>query len=150
MKRAALVGAGTVAGVAAILALNPDTVPATAIASPATASSPAAGSSGSGSSSGAVRDGTYTGDTVDIGRSYGTIALEVTVTSGRIVDIAALAVPQNDRRSAQISDYAVPQLVQQALTAQSASIAGLSGATYTSSGFAQSLRSALVAAGLAS
>jgi len=43
----------------------------------------------------------------------------------------------------------VPMLVQQAIAAQNASISGISGATYTSSGFAQSLRSALIQAGLA-
>ena len=74
----------------------------------------------------------------------------MTVTGGRVVDATALAVPQNDPRSAQISTQAIPQLVQQAISAQSSSIAGISGATYTSTGFAESLRSALVAAGLAS
>ncbi len=161
MNRAALVGAGTVAGIAAILALNPDSPSATSAAA-ATGSSAASGAtpgstSGGSSSSGtsgstttSTTDGTYTGDAVDIGRNYGTIQLEVTVTSGRIVDITALAVPQNDHRSAQISDYSVPELVSQALAAQSADIAGLSGATYTTDGFAASLRSALVQAGLAS
>ena len=73
----------------------------------------------------------------------------MTVTGGRVVDVTALAVPQNDPRSAQISSQAVPMLVQQAIAAQNASISGISGATYTSSGFAQSLRSALIQAGLA-
>lgn len=174
MKRALLVGTGTVAGVAAVLALNPDPAVQTATASSTSVSSgteagssdgsgsSSSGSSGSssgstdtGASSGSASsgsssstDGTYTGDAVDIGRGYGTIQLEVTVQSGRIVDIQALAVPQNDRRSAQISDYSVPQLISQALDAQSTQISGISGATYTSYGFAQSLSSALQQAGL--
>ena len=161
MKRAVIVGTGTVAGIAAVLALNPD--PASQTASAATTKSSTSASSGSsaGSSSGSSSSGsssagssssgasgTYTGDAVDVGRGYGTIQLEVTVESGRIVDIQALAVPENDGRSAQISSYAVPQLIQQALAAQSDQISGISGATYTSYGFAQSLTSELQQAGL--
>jgi len=156
MKRAVLVGVGTLAGVAALVVLNPEAGSAgsgsTAVASgstPSGASSSGTSSSSRGTSSGAVKDGTYTGDAVDVGRGYGTMQVEVTVTGGRVVDVTALAVPQNDPRSSQISSEAVPMLVQQAIAAQSASIAGLSGATYTSNGFAQSLRSALVQAGLA-
>lgn len=166
MKRAILVGTGTIAGVAAVLALNPDpAVPSASAAAVDSSSSSSASSSGTGTGAGSSSsgssssgssssgsstsaDGTYTGDAVDIGRGYGTIQLEVTVSGGRIVDIQALAVPENDRRSAQISSYSVPELVTQALDAQSAQISGISGATYTSSGFAQSLSSALQQAGL--
>lgn len=171
MKRAALVGAGTLAGVAAILTLNPEAQTATsAAATPATSSSTgtsdssssstssgstsgstSSGSTSSGSSStstGSGTDGTYTGDAVDIGHNYGTIQLQVTVSGGQVTGITALAVPQNDPRSSQISSYAVPQLVSQAIEAQSSSISGISGATFTSNGFAQSLASALTQAGL--
>ena len=161
MKRAVIVGTGTVAGIAAVLALNPDPVSQTASAATTKSSTSASSGSSAGSSSGSSSSGsssagssssgasgTYTGDAVDVGRGYGTIQLEVTVESGRIVDIQALAVPENDGRSAQISSYAVPQLIQQALAAQSDQISGISGATYTSYGFAQSLTSALQQAGL--
>ena len=175
MKRAALVGAGTLAGVAAILTLNPEGTTATsAAATPATSSSTgtssgtSSGSSSSSTSSGSTSgstssgstssgssttttsgtDGTYTGDAVDIGHNYGTIQLQVTVSGGKVTDVTALAVPQNDPRSSQISSYAVPQLVSQAIEAQSSSISGISGATFTSNGFAQSLASALTQAGL--
>lgn len=180
MKRAILVGTGTIAGVAVVLALNPDPAAQTASASTAVSSgtssssssgssSGSSGSSGTSDSSGSTgsssgssgtsdtsgssgstsaTDGTYTGDAVDVGRGYGTVQLEVTVSGGRIVDIQALAVPQNDGRSAQISSYSVPQLIQQALDAQSTQISGISGATYTSYGFAESLASALHQAGL--
>lgn len=167
MKRAVLVGAGTVAGVAAVLALNPDptSLASAAAGSSASSAGTSAGTStgsGSGSSSGSTGSTgssststtsgtqTYTGDAVDVGRGYGTVQVEISVSSGRLVDVTALAVPQNDPRSASISSYAVPQLVSQAVAAQSASIAGVSGATYTSQGFAESLRSAMVKAGLAS
>lgn len=156
MKRAILVGGGTLAGVAAVLALNPDaTGTATASSTPTSVSSgttsESSGSSSGSASSGAktTGDGTYAGDVVDVGHGYGNVQVEITVEGGRIVDVTALETPQNDRRSAQISDVAIPYLVEQALTAQSADVAGVSGATYTAVGFASSLKSALVAAGLA-
>ena len=176
MKRALAVSAGTLAGLAAVLALNPDpavsTVAAGAVTTDSGTSSDGATSGGtttdgSTSSGGSATDGstsggdtssggssssasgTYTGDLVDIGHNYGDIQVQITLSSGQITDITTTAVPQNDHRSAQISDYAVPELVSQALAAQSADIAGLSGATFTSVGFAESLRSAMVQAGLA-
>ena len=147
MKRAVLVAAGTVAGVAAVLALNPQAGSATAAKAHAAASGSST-STGSGSSGSTSTAATYAGDTVDVGRNYGSVQVQISVSGGRVTDITALAVPQNDPRSAQISQYAVPQLVSQALAAQSASIAGISGATYTSQGFMQSLASALTAAGI--
>lgn len=176
MKRAILVGGGTLAGVAAVLALNPDAAStATASSSSGTSSvssgtssssgssssgsssssssgstaSPSASATDTGSSSSGTTDGTYTGDSVDVGHGYGNVQVEITVQGGRIVDVTALEVPQNDGRSAQISNVAIPYLVDQALQAQSADVAGVSGATYTSAGFAESLKSALVQAGLA-
>ncbi len=156
MKRALVVGTGTVMGVAAVLALNPDGTVATPAASAAssassgtTAGSSNGTSSGSGSSSGSSGTSTYTGSQVDIGHGYGTIAVEVTVTDGRIVDITALELPSNDRRSLMISQNAFPALKQEAIAAQSADISGVSGASYTSAGFAESLRDALTQAGLA-
>lgn len=185
MKRAILVGGGTLAGVAAVLALNPDaasTAAASASSSISSGTSSSSSSSSSGSTSGSSSsgsdagstatpsasssaaadsgsssssssssstDGTYTGDSVDVGRGYGNVQVEITVQGGRIVDVTALEVPQNDGRSAQISSVAIPYLVDQALQAQSSDVAGVSGATYTSVGFAESLKSALVQAGLA-
>ena len=161
MKRALAISAGTLAGLAAVLALNPDPAVSTVSASAATSAGGTSdgstssggattdGSTSSGGSSSSSASGTYTGDLVDIGHNYGDIQVQITVSSGQITDITTTAVPQNDHRSAQISDYAVPELVSQALEAQSADIAGLSGATFTSMGFAESLRSAMVQAGLA-
>jgi uncharacterized protein with FMN-binding domain len=164
MKRALIVGSGTIVGVAAVLALNPDGAATTAVASSIPASSGTtagtSGTSGTGSSSASSSSGssssgststsgtqTVTGSTVDVGHGYGNIAVQVTITDGRIVDITALEVPQNDQRSAMISSRALPTLVQQAIAAQSSNIAGVSGASYTSYGFAESLKAALTAAG---
>ena len=166
MKRALIVGTGTIAGVAAVLALNPEvasvaagttTTRATA-AAPAAATEPA-GASGSTSSrstssrstssgstsSRSTAATTIAGSTVDVG--YGTVQVQATLEGGRIVDIQALALPQNDGHSARISQQAFPMLVRQALAAQSSQISGVSGASYTSYGFVESLKAALLSAG---
>jgi uncharacterized protein with FMN-binding domain len=146
MKRALVVGTGTLAGVAAVLALNPDGA-ATTLAGGRPASASSSTSAGSSTTSDPAGTRTATGSVVDVGRGYGSIQVQATLENGRIVDIAALAVPQNDGRSAMISQQAVPLLVQQAVAAQSSQIAGISGASYTSSGFAESLKAALLSVG---
>jgi uncharacterized protein with FMN-binding domain len=146
MKRALIVGTGTVAGVAAVLALNPDGA-ATTVAGGRPASASSTTTAGSTSTTGGAAAQTATGTVVDVGRGYGSIQVQASLENGRIVDITALAVPQNDGRSAMISQQAFPLLVQQALAAQSSQISGISGASYTSSGFAESLRAALLSVG---
>lgn len=106
-------------------------------------SSPAAPSSGpSSGSSGA--SGTFTGDAADT--QYGPVQVQITVSGGRITAAQALQVPQESNRDVRINSAAVPILNQEALTAQSAQIDTVSGATYTSEGYAQSLQSAIDAA----
>jgi uncharacterized protein with FMN-binding domain len=65
------------------------------------------------------------------------------VKNGKITKVATVNMPGNDGRSQWISSQAGPMLVQQALSAQSANVNGVSGATFTSMAFAQSLQSAL-------
>jgi len=146
MKRALIVGTGTVAGVAAVLALNPaGASTASAGLRPGATNRPAAAAGTSGSTSTSSGATTATGSTVDVG--YGLVQVQATLQGGRIVDIQALALPQNDGHSARISQQAFPMLVQQAIAAQSSQIAGISGASYTSSGFAESLKAALLSVG---
>ena len=64
--------------------------------------------------------------------------------------MTAIAYPRNDRKSQQINAYAIPALQKQALAAQSASIDGVSGASWTTRAFTSSLQSALVSAGITS
>lgn len=78
---------------------------------------------------------------------YGNVQVQITVQSGKIVDVTALAMPIGGH-SGRISNYVAPILRTQALTAQSARINGVSGATYTSMAYAQSLQGALDQAGL--
>jgi uncharacterized protein with FMN-binding domain len=72
--------------------------------------------------------------------------VQIRVTSGKITDIVALQLPSGDSRDEEINSYAVPQLREEVLTAQSARIDTVSGATYTSEGYRQSLQAALDAA----
>lgn len=79
---------------------------------------------------------------------YGPVQVRVSVSGGRVTNVEALQAPANDPRSSQINAYAVPLLRQEALKAQSGSIDGVSGATYTSEGYEASLQSALNRAGV--
>jgi len=85
--------------------------------------------------------GTFTGDV--IATRYGNVQVAVVENAGTIVDVQALQLPFDRRLSKQISDQAGPLLRSQVLRAQSADISGVSGASYTSEGYYESLRSAL-------
>jgi uncharacterized protein with FMN-binding domain len=74
--------------------------------------------------------------------SYGVVQLRVTMQGTRITDITPVSLPRGGR-SSDISQYAAPQLRREALSAQSAHIDSVSGASYTSAGYARSLQSAL-------
>jgi len=85
--------------------------------------------------------GTFTGDAIDT--PYGTVQIALVVQDGEIVDVQDLQMPFDRRLSQQISAEAGPLLRNQVLRAQSANINGVSGASYTSYGYWQSLQSAL-------
>mgnify|MGYP006267376479 CR=1 FL=1 len=80
--------------------------------------------------------------------NFGNVQVKVTAHGKKIVDVQALQVPNQDGHSMMIARFAVPILRQQALKAQSAHISGVSGASYTSYGYQQSLQSALTRLGL--
>jgi uncharacterized protein with FMN-binding domain len=93
----------------------------------------------------ATAEHTYTGQ--EIQYIYGDIVVAATLQNGKIANIS---VPQNDAtdgRSQMINSYAVPILEQEAVTAQGVNINVVSGATFTSDAFAQSLQTALTRAG---
>ena len=83
------------------------------------------------------------GAPVDVG--YGTVQVRVTMSRTRITNVSAVRMPAG-RRSSDISDYAAAELRREVLAAQSATIDVVSGASYTSEGYARSLQSALDAA----
>jgi uncharacterized protein with FMN-binding domain len=87
------------------------------------------------------KDGQYTGQ--DFQTDFGDNQVKVIISAGRIVDVQALQLPFDRQRSAYISQVAGPLLHDEALKAQSAQIDTVSGATFTSDAYAQSLQSAL-------
>ena len=69
--------------------------------------------------------------------------MQITVSGGRIADVSVPEYPDSERRDQEINAQAIPQLVAETKAAQSAQIDMVSGATFTSNGYAQSLQSAL-------
>ncbi len=67
----------------------------------------------------------------------------VTIANGKITNVSTLVSPNDKQKSISINNRATPILRSEALSAQSANIDGVSGATYTSEGYAQSLQSAI-------
>lgn len=78
---------------------------------------------------------------------WGPVQVQVVVADGRLEDVVALQLPTG-RRSGDISDYSEPILREEALQSQSANIDTVSGATYTSDAYSQSLQAALDRAGI--
>lgn len=99
------------------------------------------GTSSGGSSSSGLADGTFTGDAVQT--QFGPVQVEITVSGGQVTKSVVTQVPWNDRRDQEINSYAVPVLNSEVVQAQSANIDMVSGATYTSDGYIQSLQSAI-------
>ena len=74
---------------------------------------------------------------------YGVLDVKVTVSGTRITDVSVPALQVIDPTSQQICDQVFPMLRSEVLSAQSGTIDGVSGATYTSASYAESLQSAL-------
>ncbi|MGN6324544.1 FMN-binding protein [Pseudolysinimonas sp.] len=107
-----------------------------------TSGSSSSSSSSSASSSGSgLKDGSYTGKSVQT--QYGEIQVAVTVSGGKITDVTTPTLQAYDGRSQRINSQAAPMLKQEVLQAQSAKVSMISGATYTSEGYLTSLQSAL-------
>jgi uncharacterized protein with FMN-binding domain len=79
-----------------------------------------------------------TADTV-----YGQVRVQVVLRASTIVGVNILLRPDVTALDVQIGQYAFPKLVAETLTAQSARIDAVSGATYTSGGYIRSLQGAL-------
>jgi uncharacterized protein with FMN-binding domain len=158
-KRGVIGGALTAVALALILSFKtPDTTRLASSASTGLGSQPSVnsgtGQSTSQSQQGAVQtqgtgtgttrstySGQLTGSAVQI--PFGIVQVQVTIQNGKITDVAALQMPSYDRHSQEVSQYAAPRLRSEVLAAQSAQINSISGATYTSYAYAQSLQSAL-------
>ena len=90
------------------------------------------------------RSGRFTGPV--IATRYGPVQVEAVLAAGKLTDVLVLKETDGGRSRA-IDSYALPVLRTEALAAQGANIDVVSGATYTSSGYARSLQAALDKAG---
>jgi len=154
MKRAAwYLVAGAVAGFAGVIGLHSRGAPAVPPAaagsggSGGTQASPAGPSQAAGQpsrSSPAAAGGpahSATGATEHFG--YGEIAVSVTVSGNRITNVTVPVLQTLDPTSQRLSDQAIPMLRSQVLAADGAHIDGVSGATFTSQAYENSVQAAL-------
>ncbi len=157
----------TVAGLIGVLAfhsrpsaISVATIPAAGAAttSPAASAPPRGGSGTAGASKGkakrrprrgprprrARRAAPRTAVGPQVNYSWGVLSVSVTVSGTKITKVGIGSLDDGGNpRSQSIDQNSIPQLEQQALAAQSANIQGVSGASYTSAGFKQSLQAAL-------
>jgi hypothetical protein len=77
---------------------------------------------------------------------YGPVQVAVTFTGTRIVDVQTVQAPVGPE-SSQIAARSTPVLAQEVVAAQSSHIDTVSGATYTSEGYRESVQSAIDARG---
>jgi uncharacterized protein with FMN-binding domain len=162
---------GTLAGLIGVLAFHTTpsrsgspTVPGAATSSGSAAgaspapTSPSSTSGGGGATAGASPQPTASSQPAAASRttvgpsvnySYGVLSVRVTVSGKKIVKVEIASLDDGgDPRSQSIDQQSVPILEQEVMQAQSGNIQGVSGASYTSAGFVQSLQSALHSVGL--
>ncbi len=87
------------------------------------------------------KDGTYDG--ADAETPYGNVQIAIVISSGKISDVKFLKMPHDEGRSIEITSFSEPKLKSNAISAQSANIDFVTGATSTSYGYKQSLQAAL-------
>jgi len=178
MRRAPVVIGATVIGLIGVLTFHTKSAPVTlgslsgASATQGSTTTTTTGSSAGNSSSGASsppksgsNTGTSTGPSTNTAASspsatrsatgaavnynYGILSVSVTASGKRITKVSIGTINDGGNfRSQSIDQQSIPILEQQAVQAQSANIQGVSGASYTSAGFEQSLQSALGKLGL--
>jgi len=93
------------------------------------------------STTGQYKDGSYTGSVEDA--YYGNVQVSATISGGKITDVKFLKYPDTHNTSVIINQQAAPYLKQEAVKAQNSNVQIISGATFTSQAFIQSLATAL-------
>jgi uncharacterized protein with FMN-binding domain len=162
MRRVILAVTGTIAGLVALLSFKSH-VPSSPVAAVAsgsggnTSSSSSTASSAKGSGQTEVVPGAFpqgsiarnlpAGETAVDGKvastAYGPVQIQLIKRNSKIVKVAVLKQPTNTLHDIQIGVAAFPKLISETLAAQNGKIDAVSGATYTSAGYIQSLQSAL-------
>lgn len=85
--------------------------------------------------------GTFTGTTAT--HRFGSVTVTVTLVDGQITDLSEDVVSDGDHHSDRINDQAIPMIRSEVLAANSADVATIGGATYTTEAYLTSLQSAL-------
>ena len=152
MRRVILAVTGTIAGLVALLSFksHDPTVPVAATSGTSGSSTSSSSTSSSRTIPGEFQSAAgplTTGETAITGKVadtvYGPVQIKLIVKSHKIVKVAVLEQPTNTIHDIQIGEFAFPKLIGETLTAQTAKIDAVSGASYTSAGYIQSLQSAL-------
>jgi uncharacterized protein with FMN-binding domain len=99
------------------------------------------GSTASGGTSSGSAARTYQGSVVQT--RWGPVQVRITVANGKITNVTVPTYPNGNHRDQEINSYALPILTQETMSAQSANIDTVSGATITSDGYIESLQAAL-------
>ena len=156
MKRAPLlVLAGTVAGFVGVLTFHTRPVSATTPGQAQPSGTPSASSAAAPrprpaatrprgpthAAAGSTVVRSAAGQVVQFG--YGELDVRVTVNGSHITDISVTDLQTAEPTSQQISEQAIPMLRSEVLSAQSANVNGISGATFTSRAYVESLQAAL-------
>ena len=152
MRRAILAITATIVGLVALLTFksHAPTIPtATVGGTGAGVSSSSSSEAGPGAvvPTGSQSGGLAAGETAITGQPantvYGPVQVQLVVRAKKIVKVSILEQPESTIHDIQIGQFAFPQLISETLSAQSAKIDAVSGASYTSAGYIQSLQSAL-------
>ena len=165
MQRSTMIAGGAVLGVAAVIVLpRPGTPQQVAVAGNAAATGSASGAGATAAAAAATTTSrpassasTRATSTKRAARivtgslatdQYGQLQVKLTVKNGRITRVGFTTFVASDGHSVQIDQSAAPVLIRETIAAQSAHIQGVSGATYTSDAYQQSLQAAIDKAGL--
>jgi hypothetical protein len=155
MRRVILAVTGTIAGLVALLSFKSHVPSAPVAATTGTGGTSTSSSSGGGQTEvvpgafpqGSIAKNLPAGETAVNGKvastSYGPVQIQLIKRNGKIVKVAVLMQPTNTLNDVQIGKFAFPKLISETLAAQNGKIDAVSGATYTSAGYVQSLQSAL-------
>ena len=156
MRRVILAVTGTIAGLVALLSFKSH-VPSAPVAATTGGSGGVSSSSSSGRGQTEVVPGAFpqgsiarnlpAGETAVDGKvantAYGPVQIQLIKRASKIVKVAVLVQPTNTLHDVQIGEFAFPKLISETLAAQNGKIDAVSGASYTSAGYIQSLQSAL-------
>ena len=156
MRRVILAVTGTIAGLVALLSFKSHvpSIPVAATTGGSGNSSSSSSSSGGstttvpgefpqGSLAGKLSAGETAVDGNAANTAYGPVQIQLIERNSKIVKVAVLVQPANTLHDIQIGAFAFPKLISETLAAQNGKIDAVSGASYTSAGYIQSLQSAL-------